>query len=79
MKREIICPECREELRKIFPTDTPFPGEYVRFVDGHARKPFICDNCGADIPHGLKCTALSMWTDNFPYTEWENDYIAIKG
>jgi len=77
MKREIVCGKCREELIKLFPTDNPYPLEYIKFVDGKARKEFFCDQCGREINKEENCTAVSIWADygGVPYTEWEPDYL----
>ena len=43
MKREIVCNGCKDELRKLFPTDTPCPGEFLKFIKGKAKRDYICD------------------------------------
>ena len=82
MKREIVCPKCRKNLRELFPTNNPYPGEYVKFVDGTARHDFVCDSCGKPINYNGKCTAFSCWAEygGIPYMEWEDEYLreAIK-
>ena len=77
MKQEIVCPSCAAELRCTFPTDTPFPGEGVKFVPGTALRPFICDQCGGLIDQDGKCTAFSVFTDYSPapYYPWEGGYV----
>ena len=77
MKREIVCSKCRGELIKLFPTDSPYPMEHIKFVDGKARKEFICDNCGFNINTTENCTAMSIWADHgrVPYIEWEPEYL----
>jgi hypothetical protein len=79
MKREILCPDCRKDSRKLFQTDTPFPGEFVKFIDGSAIMNFKCDGCGCEIAVGKLCTAFSSWADygGIPYSPWEYDYIDI--
>jgi len=77
MKREILCPKCRINVRKLFPTDNPYPGEHVMFIDGMALMQYRCDNCDNTILPGDKCTAFSSWADygGVPYYEWEGEYI----
>lgn len=77
MKQEIVCEKCRPELRALFKTDTPYPGEHVKFVDGKARETFICDQCGQLIKAKDNCTAFSSWADygGIPYYNWESGCI----
>ena len=77
MKRELLCPACTVKARKLFPTDTPYPGEHVKFVSGKALYGFTCDKCGCPIKEETPCNALSIWADygGAPYSKWENDYI----
>lgn len=79
MKQEIVCPGCTAELQNLFPTADPFPGEHVKFVDGEALSPYMCDQCGAQIDQGDKCTAFSIFTDHGaqPYYEWEHEYLEV--
>lgn len=77
MKREIVCITCREKLLKLFPTDKPYPLEHVKFVDGIAKKGFVCDQCGREINEAENCTACSIWADygGVPYFEWETECL----
>ena len=77
MKQQIICPKCKDESRKLFPTDTPYPGEHVKFVKGEALKDYRCDGCGEVIKTGDECSAFSIWADHGaqPYYPWEKDFI----
>ena len=75
MKQEITCPRCTKELRDLYPTDTPFPGEGVKFVPGVALGPYQCDQCGAPIDKGSNCTAFSIFAEWIPYHKWEHEYI----
>lgn len=79
MKQQIICMKCRAELWKLFPTDTPYPGEHVRFCDGKALDDYICDNCGKKINIDDNCCAHSIWSDHGaqPYYSWEGEFIDI--
>jgi len=80
MKREIICPECKEKLRKLFTTDNPYEDEHVKFLRGTALKNYICDNCGNIINENDLCYAFTIWADYSPapYQEWEHKYININ-
>ena len=79
MKKEIVFPKCRTELRELFPTDTPHPREHVKFVDGTARYDFICDSCSIPIPKTRECTAFTIWADHGadPYAPWEPGYLFV--
>lgn len=77
MQRNIICPTCATVSRKRFPTNNPYPGEYLKFIGGTALNKYLCDHCGDAINIGDKCTAFSIWTDTRPYLPWESDYIKI--
>jgi hypothetical protein len=78
MKQEIACPTCTDELHKLFPTATPFPGEHVKFVPGLALSDYMCDQCGAPIDQGKPCTAFSISSDHGaqPYYKWEHEYVS---
>lgn len=77
MKQEILCPDCKNKARRMFPTDNPYPGEHVKFQDGKAKSDYNCDTCNKPINTGESCTCLSMWADygGVPYYPWEKDYI----
>ena len=77
MKRQIVCNKCKSKLRKLFPTDTPYPGEHVKFVAGKAKSVFMCDHCGCTINATDNCFSFSIWADygGVPYHEWEPDYL----
>ena len=77
MKQEIVCPKCKDGLRKLFPTDNPYPGEHIKFLKGKALKDYVCDDCAVDIKKDEKCFAFSIWADHGaqPYYPWEKDYI----
>jgi hypothetical protein len=75
----ILCPDCALRVRDSYPNDNPYPGEYLKFVEGDAKRDFICDHCDQPIPiHGM-CFAFSVWTDRFPYFDWEDGYIKKRG
>ena len=80
MKQEIVCPTCKDMLRKLFPTDSPYPNEHVKFVEGEALRGFICDQCAASIGEGDHCFAFTIWADHgrIPYHPWEHDFIKPK-
>jgi hypothetical protein len=77
MKREVLCPTCAANLRKLFPTDNPYPGEYVKFVTGRASKDCICDGCidFKPIKQGEPAVAFSSWDDYHPYSPWESEFL----
>ena len=73
MKREIICLICKEVSRKLFPTDNPYPGEYVVFTHGYAKKQYICDHCGTDIFSHGQCFGFTIHTGE--YFNWEKEFL----
>jgi len=77
MKREILCPECAREVRRLYPTDNPYPGEGVRFVVGNALADCNCDRCNADIKTTGACVAFSIFTTDgrIPYFAWEHNFV----
>lgn len=75
MKRDILCKACEEVHRTLFPTESPYPGEYVKFIYGEAKKKMTCDCCAMTIKKGDNCCAFSVYTDDRPYLTWEEDYI----
>lgn len=77
MKREILCPECAENLRVLFPIDAPCLVEKVRFVVGNAKTSFSCDHCNADIKPNGACVAFSIWAarSQIPHYAWEHNFI----
>ena len=77
MKQEIVCIPCGKKLRELLLP--PEDGEHVKFVKGAALTSFICDNCSREIPAGAQAEALSIYTDNIPYSKWEHCYIKSDG
>lgn len=75
MKQEIICPKCRSSL---IGTLDHYAGEYHKFVLGTSKGNYICDQCVKPLPPGAECYALSIWTDDRPYSAWEHQYIVMK-
>ena len=77
MKREIVCSRCEPGLRKLFPVESPYPGEHVKFVCGPSLIQCVCDSCGHDIKVAEKVCAFSAWADygGQPYFEWEDEYV----
>jgi hypothetical protein len=78
MKREILCPDCGADSRHTFPMAEPYPGEFVKFVDGTAINHYICDQCGRKVPRNSDCVAFTIYTKTRPYEAWEFQYIKIK-
>uniref|UniRef100_A0A6M3LFE4 Uncharacterized protein n=2 Tax=viral metagenome TaxID=1070528 RepID=A0A6M3LFE4_9ZZZZ len=74
MKREILCQACIEKMRKLFPSDNPYPGEHIKRVIGKARQDFECDNCGQPVATGDECMCFSIYKDG-GYLEWEYVFI----
>lgn len=79
MKREIVCSVCEKKLRDLFPNNSPYPGEHVKFVNGIALEDYTCDHGGESIPKDTPCCAVSMWADygGTPYYPWESECITI--
>ena len=78
MKRDIACTECviwwNEHRHK---QTRP---RKIKIVGGIAIKHFNCDTCNADIYPGMKCAAVSVWTDDLEAQGkgsycWESDFI----
>ena len=79
MKREILCPVCVTEMKELFPEESPYPGEYVRFKKGVAKKRMSCDQCCTPINEKDVCFAFSIYSTDRPYTGWEEAYINLNG
>ena len=80
MKQEIICKTCYPELKETFPSDNPYPGEHVKFVEGTAKLYMTCDHCNSAIIFGEECYAFTIWADygGQPYFPWEDKYLILK-
>lgn len=81
MVRKLICDTCYTELRNRYPTNSPYPGEHIKFIHGLALNDYICDLCGLKLQVGDDCTAFTIWSDwnAQPYAPWEDGYILILG
>ena len=79
MKRLIVCSSCEVKQHKLFPVESPYPGEHVKFVSGTALSSFVCDDCDSPINVGESACAISMWADygGVPYFPWESESIAM--
>ena len=79
MKRLIVCSDCEVKQHKLFPKESPYPGEHIKFVGGKAVSDFVCDDCDKTIKRGDLACAISMWADygGVPYFPWEDDFIDI--
>lgn len=75
MIQKILCSDCADRSRELFPTPEPYRGEYVKFANGKARGDFICDHCGNHIAIKAECCAFSISTARTPYHPWERGYI----
>jgi hypothetical protein len=53
MSRNILCLMCSAEARKRQEfKDEPYPGEYVKYIGGWAKRDYLCDHCGNNIKSG---------------------------
>jgi hypothetical protein len=81
MKREILCKKCEAERRKLFPTESPYPGEHIKFVKGIAKSEMVCDGCVilTEIHKGDEICAFSIWADygGIAYHAWEFEFLKI--
>lgn len=77
MVRKILCKKCEKESRKLFPTSSPYPGEFIIFTPGIAKKTMMCDDCGLDLAVEDEVCAFSISTDRTPYYPWEEEFITI--
>jgi hypothetical protein len=75
MVRKIECKKCEAASKKMFPTESPYPGEHVKFVTGTANKNMICDHCGKRITKDEVVCAFSIFTDRTPYMPWEEEFV----
>ena len=82
MKREICCLECAESWSKRVPGATRkvaspviIPAEYQKQVAGLAKGTCICDGCAKTILKNTAAVAVSIYTDDHPYFEWESEYL----
>ena len=82
MKRDILCTDCGQHFLELFSQPDKLEkeiGEEVRLISGRSIKnhEMHCDTCFATIRQHDRCVALSISKKNFPYSEWESDYIAF--
>lgn len=79
MKRQILCKNCGEKFKKLFPIKSPYPGEYVKFITGKALNDYLCDYCSINIKKSDECIAHSIWADydEQSYYKWEDKFIEI--
>jgi hypothetical protein len=76
MKRLIVCSSCETKQHKLFPVESPYPGEHVTFVGGKAISTVVCDDCDSPINEGEYACAISIWADygGVPYFPWESNW-----
>ena len=75
MKREILCPPCKDKLVAIF-IKLNDSTEHYQLEHGLSRADYRCDSCGKDILSGTHCIAVSIWADGRSgYYEWEHEFI----
>ena len=80
MKRELLCTKCAESNRKLFKSDTPYPGEHVKFQAGKLERSGLnCDGCGRQMAKGIDAVAFSSWAEygGVPYFPWESEVISF--
>lgn len=78
MKREILCESCGKKTRARNPNDTPYPGEHIKLIEGHALKQYNCDQCNLDINKGDPCWGYTMWSENHKaYYPWEHQFLKL--
>lgn len=78
MKRVICCQGCSQFWKKLEgkkEADASGPVEYVRVVYGHLVAPKICDDCGTDLPEGMRVACVSNYTAANPYFDWETQHV----
>lgn len=71
MKQELYCEACAApvlELRR-------YPGEYIRVAQGELGFDCRCDGCASDLAAGALVSAVSFWTDDVPFLDWEGGYL----
>lgn len=76
MKQELLCEQCAIKLRKLFPTDQPYPGEFVDFKHGIVQKPnLVCDDCTVSLERGSRAIAYSNWVHGQRIAPWAMFYL----
>lgn len=85
MKREICCRKCALGWRRSMNPREPgtlgtFPdlnedGEGMRQIEGLALNDCLCDGCGVPLLAGNLVTAVSLYSIDRPYFEWEDEYL----
>lgn len=78
MKKQIICTNCVEKHPKLFNIGNPYPGEYIKNIEGEALNDYLCDYCNAEIPVNKKCHAVSFGLTRIKHVEWEKLFIKEK-
>lgn len=87
MKREILCPDCAQQSRKLHSlqpmnsdathlADSPCPNESVILKFGRAAGLYNCDHCNKIINGLDPCAAFTIHTGL--YYEWEQEYIIFR-
>ena len=85
MKREICCAKCAEEWGRIAlggggPGKYPgvnAEGEGMRRLYGEAIIDCVCDGCGTELDRGSRVAAVSLYTEDRPYFEWESEFMQV--
>jgi hypothetical protein len=78
MKREIFCMKCKERVQAVIKPEELPPREHVKYVDGRALKPMMCDFCGLDIEKDWVVCCFSNYIEGVrPYSPWESEFVEI--
>jgi hypothetical protein len=88
MKRQILCLDCTEELKKLVEKGVvndvtgdlgPALDLSERWIikEGVLTTDCKCDDCGKKLPPLSLVSAVSMWfvTRGYQYQEWEHEYL----
>lgn len=80
MIRKILCKKCEVESKLLFPNESPYPAEHIKFVPGIIKRACFCDNCDKRIHTKEEVCAFSIFTNEgeIPYFEWEDEYLTLK-
>jgi len=89
MKREICCPDCARGWLKLAgvsqasnPIDVAFAAhqdERMKQVRGALGRHCMCDGCNKKLSPGDQAVAVSIYTEDIPYFEWEHEFVTSVG
>lgn len=80
MKRELLCEDCGVKARRMFPTDEPYPGEFVRLMSGtlkRGKSGYVCDDCGHPFMAGERAVCMGIWMHHSAEAAmgWVDEYL----